>query len=77
MAAKKKNANISWVLNFTIRMFLKCSEIFLCFVLIDIHHEGVGKYVVASVRDLKGLTGTFYGCGKENKSFIHILKTVH
>ena len=48
--SKKKNANIGWVLNFTICLFLKCSEIFLCFVLIDIHHEGVGKYVIASVR---------------------------
>ena len=34
-------------------MFLKRAVIFLCLVLIDIHHEGAGKSVVASVKGPK------------------------
>ena len=40
-------------MNFRIHMFLKCAVIFLCLVLIDIHHEGAGKSVVASVKGPK------------------------
>ena len=46
---RKKNTYVTWVMNFRIRMFLKCAVIFLCLVLIDIHHEGAGKSVMASV----------------------------
>ena len=38
---------------FRIRMFLKCAVIFLCLVLIDIHHEGAGKSVVTPVKGPK------------------------
>ena len=34
-------------------MFLKCAVFFLCLVLIDIHHEGAGKSVIASVKEPK------------------------
>jgi len=52
-------------------VFEMCSN-FSCLVLIGIHHEGEGKLSLRLLKDLKGLTGAFYDCGKENKSFIHI-----
>ena len=40
-------------MNFRICMFLKCAVVFLCLVLIYIHHEGAEKSVIASVKGPK------------------------
>ena len=50
---KKKTHTSIGLRTSEIHMFLKRAVIFLCLVLIDIHHEGAGKSVVASVKGPK------------------------
>ena len=61
-------------MNFRIHMFLKCAVIFLCLVLIDIHHEGAEKSVVASVKGPKKAYRRILWLRKREQKFFSYLQ---